>query len=108
MKVEVGKVYKCGSRFVYIESKSSKLDSWHLNPYIGISCTSTVEEESESCSNTYIGRFSTTGDFGAGNVLQLRYHLEELHARETITIGSSVYYKDEFEEATKHLKEVKQ
>lgn len=109
MKIEVGKVYKCGDTFVYIESKSSKLDSWLMNPYIGISCTSDGEEASETC----IGRFSETGDYGAWNVAALCYKLEELPKRETITVitaGSSlsIYYKDEFEQAVKHLKEVKQ
>lgn len=40
MKPEVGKVYKCGDTFVYIEYKSRKLEDWSLNPYIGISCSS--------------------------------------------------------------------
>lgn len=103
MKVEVGKVYKCGDRFVYIEYKSKKLEDWSLRPYIGISCSSDGREVVE----THIGRFSSDGEEARNNPPCLRFWLEELPKRETITIGSSIYYKDEFEEATKHLKEVK-
>ena len=103
MKIEVGKVYKCGDTFVCIEYKSEKLEDWSLRPYIGISCSSDGTEAEE----THVGRFSLDGDPGVGNPPCLRFWLEELPNRETITIGSSVYYKDEFEAATKHLKEVK-
>lgn len=104
MKPEVGKVYKCGDTFVYIEYKSRKLEDWSLSPYIGISCSSDGTEAEE----THIGRFSSDGWDSVNNVPTLRHPLEELPKRETITIGSSVYYKDEFEAAVKHLKEVKQ
>lgn len=104
MKPEVGKVYKCGDTFVYIEYKSRKLEDWSLNPYIGISCSSDGKEAEK----IHIGRFSSDGDDSGYNVPTLRHPLEELPKRETITIGSSVYYKDEFEAAVKHLKEVKQ
>jgi hypothetical protein len=86
MKVEVGKVYKCGNGYVYIEYKSRKLEDWLLNPYIGISCSSDGTEAEE----THIGRFSSDGDDNVNNVPSLRHPLEELPKREIITIGSSV------------------
>lgn len=102
MKPEVGKVYKCGDTFVYIEYNSQKM--MHHFRYIGIECN----ERGFADSNSKVGRFDEDGQQSDSNAPCLRFWLEELPKRETITIGSSVYYKDEFEAAVKHLKEVKQ
>lgn len=105
MKVEVGKVYKCGDTFVYIEYKSRKLDEWDMFEYIGLTCDKLGNLGSE---RPTLGRFSIVGGPSETNQEKLMQWLEEVSERETITIGSSVYYKDEFEAAVKHLKEVKQ
>ncbi len=103
MKIEVGEVYKCGSEYVYIDSKSTKLEEWGLFSYIGITCGPL----GRGVADTYIGRFRHDGDYSSVNTHSLKYPLKELPKRETITIGSAIYYKDEFEAATKHLKIVK-
>lgn len=103
MKVEVGKVYKCGDTFVHIDYESGKLNGWGIFHYIGVSCL----EDGGHAGNTVLGRFNWEGLASNCNVKELRHNLQSPLKRETITIGSSIYYKDEFEEATKHLKEVK-
>lgn len=104
MKIEVGKVYKCGHEYVYINSQSSKLESWQLLfSYIGISCR---PDGGESC-DTFIGRFSEGGINSNSNVLALRHDLKEIVERETITILGKTLYKDEYEAAINELKEVK-
>jgi len=109
MKVEVGKVYKCGGTYVYIDYESQSLTNRGLWGFIGIKCNSSGRIDG---AYPFIGRFSSEGIYSDTNPDGLKAFLQELPERETITVitaGSSlsVYYKDEFEAATKHLKEVK-
>lgn len=104
MQIEIGKVYKCGDTFVYIEYKSQTLSKWQQYDYIGIECT-----ESGKCSGySRVGRFYMDGDWSQDDSIGLRFRLEELPKRETIKVGDSVFYKDEFEAATKNLKRVEE
>jgi len=97
MRIEIGKVYKCGDTFVYIEGKSSKLRSWYLRYYIGIECDAKGNESK----STHIGRFSSYGEFSYTNPSALKFYLEDISKRETIKVGDSVFYKDEFEIPTR-------
>lgn len=102
MQIEVGKVYKCGYTFVYIEYKSQTLSKWQQYDYIGIECN----KNGTKSTNTIIGCFSSDGEYSVDNPNRLHYWLEDITKRETIKVGDSVFYKDEFEAATKNLKRV--
>ena len=102
MQIEVGKVYKCGDTFVYIEYRSKKLEYYRQYEYIGIECNR--DGSLHGCVS--IGRFDFDGDYSMDNPENLEFNLEELLKRETIKVGDSVFYKDEFEAATKNLKRV--
>lgn len=105
MKIEVGKVYKCGYAYVYIDYRSTALSKERMYPFVGIKCN---KDGVIDHWHTFIGRFSDIGEDADENPEGLKATLKEISKRETVTIGSSVYYKDEFEAATKHLREVKQ
>lgn len=105
MKIEVGKVYECGYAYVYIDYRSTALSKEGMYPFVGIRCN---KDGVIGQGRTSIGRFSDIGEDAAENPEGLKATLKEISKRETVTIGSSVYYKDEFEAATKHLREVKQ
>lgn len=102
--LQVGKVYKCGDTFVLIEYKSQTLSKWRQYDYIGIECSG-----SGKCSlYSRVGRYHKTGHWSQDNNPALRYVLEELPKRETIQVGDSKFYLDEFEAATKSLKRVEE
>ncbi len=102
MQIEIGKVYKCGNTFVYIECKSPTLEGWQCYSYIGIECN----KSGRATMTTRVGRYHEGGYPTHDNPHGLQFDLEELPKRETIQVGDSVFYKDEFEAATKNLKRV--
>lgn len=95
MTIEVGKVYQCGHLLV-------KIVHWEQDVvmYIGLVCND--NGDGEIGYGSYVHTYHSNGAPGQGSV-DLRHYLEELPKRDTITIGSDTYYKDEFEAATKHL-----
>ncbi len=105
MQIEVGKVYKCGDTFVYIEYKSQTLQKLgSCYKYFGIRC----DVNGKLSEYIQVGRFAGDGDYHRSNPTELRFILCEALKRETIKVGDSVFYKDEFEAATKNLKRVEE
>ena len=100
MQIEVGKVYKCGAEFVLIVLRHQ---TCVYSKYIGLSCNKFGVTDS----NPYVQTYYADGEPDQGSEI-LRHHLQELSKRETIKVGDSVFYKDEFEAATKNLKRVEE
>ena len=93
MQVEVGKVYKCGDGYEYIDYQSQWLVSIGNDySFIGIRC-----DERGRPGPAKVGKFSEDGDFSVLNPQQLCHQLQEIPKRETINIYGKTYYKDEYE-----------
>jgi hypothetical protein len=94
MQVEVGKVYKCGDGYVYIDYKSQWLEENDSDfCYVGIECG----EYGVMKPWPVIGRFTVCGHYSCNNPQALRHIIKEIPKRETITLYGKTYYKDEYE-----------
>ena len=100
MNIEVGKVYKCGDKFVRIVLRH---ETCVYSKYIGLSCN----KYGVMGTNSYIHTYYPDGEPDQGSAC-LRNRLEELPKRETIQVGDSKFYLDEFKAATKNLKRVEE
>lgn len=96
MKLEVGKVYKCNNRFVKIVHYESS-----VSRFIGLESNNKGEMSLMPKVHTY----RIEGKASQGS-LELLHDLEEIKPKETVTIGSNVYDKEEFEKAVAHLKTI--
>jgi hypothetical protein len=95
MQVEVGKVYKCGDDYVYIDYHSEWLESvMNCFSFIGIHCDITGHPI-----KPVVGKFDEIGDYALTNPQELRHVLQEIPKRETVTFYGKTYYRDEYEKA---------
>lgn len=89
MKIEVGKIYRCGPRYVRIVGKIMQFQNLDANPpldltksnagYIGVEW---LLGQSVVAPAYYMGRFFIDGIYTNSNCEELRHDLEELKEKE--------------------------
>lgn len=94
MKIEVGKVYKCGEGFVKIVVE---IETSLYPKYIGVKCWDTGQYYG---SNPKIGIFYGCGTYDMGGHEELRQSLR-------VEVLGKTLYKDEYEAAVNSCKEVR-
>ena len=103
MKIEVGKVYRCGDGYVCIVANTKNfdfIDSHAYKTYVGVGCG--VNGNQNSCET---GMFNDNGSYTTDNVPALCYDLQPLKTPQQIKLEELEQTIKNAQEQIKQLKE---